>query len=529
MTQRSVSEISDQLQRITASREFADSPQLGRFLNYIVEQAVKGRQARIKQYNIAVEGLGYGGDFDPASNPTVRIMARRLRRALKRYYDNSGVADPIRIKLPKGGYVPVFVDHHEESAVHSSGHAPNNRATALVDIAEPSIAVFKLEALGGGENDAVISSGLTSELLVALTRFAGISILGPFSLASHPPLHWREVYREYGALFVLKGWIQTHKAIARITMDLVETQTGRSQWARVFEYDLDETSLFDIQDEIAGLVSGAVADGVGTVFRQMKSESYTKHIRASDVTNAVFSYHTAWATHFPDDWQRAYEELGRALARHPENALLLALQGNVHYADVLHEMGLDPDSLDKMQSLTRKAIALDPTLQVAQYNLVVINAFFGKAEACVRAARKAVAMNPNHARILAGSAFATVSVGAYGLAKELIEQAKLLNPQFPGYYYVVDFMIHLLDEQFEQAWEDAQLIRTPGLLWQPIFRAAALGMLDRAEEARPYREELLQIKPDFLQRPREYIRLLFVTDEHVEAVWDGLVRAGIQD
>ena len=55
----------------------------------------------------------------------------------------------------------------------------------------------------------------------------------------------------------------------------------------------------------------------------------------------------------------------------------------------------------------------------------------------------------------------------------------------------------------------------------------ALGKLGRTDEARPLIEELLRLKPDFSRRPQEYIRRLFVTDEHVDMVWDGLAKAGI--
>ena len=528
MTDWKEKEIETKLGLIIGSQEFTDSPRLGQFLSFVVGRALQGQSGKITQYEIAVECLGYNHDFDPGSNPSVRIMARRLRRALKRYYANSGTTDPIRIELPKGGYVPVFVDNLERGDTDVPEEAPGASQTGPVEIGEPGIAVFELAFLGQKESDSFIATGLTSELLVALTRFTGIAVMGPFSLQSQPPLHWRRIYNDYGALFALKGWMQTHDSVVRITMELIDTNTGHNQWAQTFEYDLDKASLFDIQSEIASLVSGAVADGLGQVFRQMTAEGYPRHIKLSDVTKSVLSYNYAWTYQGPDDWRRAFQELGKTLARHPKNALLNALQANVHYADVLFALDLDPQSTEKMDSLTKKALALDPTLQVAQYNLVVINAILGNAGKCIRAAHKAVEMNPNHARILAGSAIATSSVGAYELAKELIERAKRLNPQYPGFYLFVDFLINLVNGDFEQAWEDAQLIRLPGLFYQPVFRAASLGMLDRIEDARPYLEELLEIKPDFLQRPREYLRLVFVTDEHVEKIWEGLLRAGIE-
>ena len=43
------------------------------------------------------------------TDPVVRIEAGRLRRCLEHYYLTEGVADRVRITIPKGGYVPQFI------------------------------------------------------------------------------------------------------------------------------------------------------------------------------------------------------------------------------------------------------------------------------------------------------------------------------------------------------------------------------------------------------------------------------------
>ena len=101
MTDWTAQEIQAQLERIVASREFADSQRLGQFLEFVVGQALEGRQDRITQYEIAVEGLGYGRDFDPATNPSVRIMARRLRRERGRARTLYGIAHNAGEPFPK--------------------------------------------------------------------------------------------------------------------------------------------------------------------------------------------------------------------------------------------------------------------------------------------------------------------------------------------------------------------------------------------------------------------------------------------
>ena len=115
MTGFSADEVQRQLERIMASPEFVAGRKLGQFLAYVVGQTLNGHSDNVTQYAIAVEGLGYVKDFDPATGPNIRVLARRLRRALEQYYINYGPADPIRIDIPKGSYVPIFRENQTGS------------------------------------------------------------------------------------------------------------------------------------------------------------------------------------------------------------------------------------------------------------------------------------------------------------------------------------------------------------------------------------------------------------------------------
>ncbi|HEY5796257.1 MAG TPA: hypothetical protein VIU82_14710 [Bosea sp. (in: a-proteobacteria)] len=96
------------LARVLASDAFRAAPQLSAFLGFIVERAVEGRAAELKGYTIAVEAFGRSADFDPQTDPIVRVEAGRLRRALTQYYAGEGAQDPLRISMPVGAYVPAF-------------------------------------------------------------------------------------------------------------------------------------------------------------------------------------------------------------------------------------------------------------------------------------------------------------------------------------------------------------------------------------------------------------------------------------
>ena len=64
--------------------ELGRSPQLSRFLKHIVEAKLRGEEANIKAYSIAVDVLGRPPTFDPQLDPIVRVQARRLRGLLQR-------------------------------------------------------------------------------------------------------------------------------------------------------------------------------------------------------------------------------------------------------------------------------------------------------------------------------------------------------------------------------------------------------------------------------------------------------------
>jgi eukaryotic-like serine/threonine-protein kinase len=104
-----------QLERILASATFAEADRPSRFLRFVVERALEGRAAEIKESVVAVEVLNRSPSFDPRSDPIVRTEAGRLRVRLSSYYEAEGKADEVRIVLPKGGYVPEFSQRQQAS------------------------------------------------------------------------------------------------------------------------------------------------------------------------------------------------------------------------------------------------------------------------------------------------------------------------------------------------------------------------------------------------------------------------------
>lgn len=88
--------------RIIASDNFRNSDRLCRFLRYTLDAHLGG--GPIKEYLIGREVFDRDADYDPRTDPIVRVEARRLRKKLDEYYAGPGRDEAVRISLPKGSY-----------------------------------------------------------------------------------------------------------------------------------------------------------------------------------------------------------------------------------------------------------------------------------------------------------------------------------------------------------------------------------------------------------------------------------------
>ncbi len=104
----------EDLQLLRAELDFvveklARSPRLASLLRYIGDKALQGNSEDVREYTIATEVFGRPSTFVPGEDAIARVEAHRLRKKLKEFYDSEGRDRAIRVSLPQGSYVPVFV------------------------------------------------------------------------------------------------------------------------------------------------------------------------------------------------------------------------------------------------------------------------------------------------------------------------------------------------------------------------------------------------------------------------------------
>jgi len=107
--------VEEALSAVLTDDKFAAAPQMSAFLKYVVTQTLYADPSRIKAYTVAVDALGKPATFDPQNDPSVRVLAKRLRGSLDTYYENNPQVEII-IKMKAGSYVPQFIRREQLEA-----------------------------------------------------------------------------------------------------------------------------------------------------------------------------------------------------------------------------------------------------------------------------------------------------------------------------------------------------------------------------------------------------------------------------
>ena len=364
MTINSPDHIQTQLERILDSEGFSSSRRLCQFLRYVVEHTLQGQADQIKQYTVGVEAMGFPTTFDPQANPTVRIHARKLRRELDRYYLTEGRDDPILIEIPKGAYVPVF--RIKPGSMPLAGAIdeticamPADTATSVGTPFGPSVAIMPFDYLGKpGEYD-YMASGITEEIIIALTRFPEFLVVGPLNREIIREKQWgpRALGREYSVRFLLDGTMRLRGQTVRLTTRLTDTASGSKIWGRTKDYDIRKTSLDQIEYEIVNQIVTTIADNFGVIPRTMAKEILSHHNDSLSDYAAILRFHHHVRVLTEESLTEAIEALENVVQCDPDHDLALALLGDL--ISTPYWLGYTDDQYDlgRAKELGKRALA----------------------------------------------------------------------------------------------------------------------------------------------------------------------------
>lgn len=125
-------EVRAEVDRILASKGFVSAGRLSRLLRYAVDKTIAGEADQLKEYAVGVEVFDRDANYDPRLDSIVRVEAGRLRSRLEEYYSGEGATSPIRISLPRGGYVAQFARRDDDGPSTFALRASVDRSAAAI-------------------------------------------------------------------------------------------------------------------------------------------------------------------------------------------------------------------------------------------------------------------------------------------------------------------------------------------------------------------------------------------------------------
>jgi len=242
------------LEKVLLSAEMCRSKKLCQFLRFTVDEVLRGHGSELKEYAIGVGVFRRGREFDPATDPIVRVQARRLRAKLEHYYQGEGREEAIQIEYPVGGYSPVFVRRVRPQ----DDTAPGKEATAASEnkVGMP-LAVLPFADLGP-EDSQCFSDGLTDELIHTFSNVPGVRAVARASCYQFKGKSEdvRRIGEWLGARALICGSVRREGTRVRVLAQLIDAQSGLNVWSAGYQWELG--GMLETQAKISQEVSGII-------------------------------------------------------------------------------------------------------------------------------------------------------------------------------------------------------------------------------------------------------------------------------
>ena len=510
-------DITRQLERILDSPDFKATPQQTALLRYVVNQTLAGNAYRIKGYIVATEVFGRRSDFNQSNDPIVSIQASRLRQAIELYYETAGKNDPIRIDIPKGGYVPTFDEQLPDDQPIAAD------PTAPVSFMEnwPAILVQPLRNLSGDPGLDFWGIGLATELAHELNRYPDIRVM---TLGADNPHRKAD---QATAQFEVAGNVRSDEECLKVAVRLTDTQNGRLIWSDSRRTAIETARLISFQEDIAKEVAVKIAGEHGWVSKTLASRWKRYPPKDTKVYEAVLRYYEFDLNGTPETLSRALASLERAVTNEPECgqawSMLARILGVSYHQDI---PGYE-HALETAFKYAAKGIRLSPGDQRSRVIMAYIHLLRNELAAGRAEAEQARNLGPQTLFMLDAIGFLMTYLGDWERGPALVEKVIQLNPFYANYCHYTLWFNYFRQKNYAAAYRETMRLKRPAIIWEPLVKAATLGLSEKTDEGKKYAKKLLEIKPDFPGKARDLLARTIKFEEILDRVIEGLNKVGL--
>ena len=445
-------------------------------------------------------------------------LATRIN-AVRKAVGDSGDGQRLIRTLPRKGF--RFVG--EVTCQPSPSTAAAAPALTLPD--KPSIAVLSFTNMTGDADGDYFGDGIAEDVITSLSRNPFLFVIARNSSFTYKgrAVAVKQIGRELGVGYVLEGSVRRSGSRVRITAQLIDATAGGHVWAE--RYDRELTDIFAVQDEITETVAMAIAPAIAHLERHQARRKAPENLSAWEAYQRARWHIGRMAV---ADFAQAKTFFQSAIALDPALAPAHAGLANAILTEVvLFQTRSVAEALAEAVPVIHAAIAADPKHAGGHINNGIALIMKGQCELAVAEARHALSIDPNHAGAYFMLGNALCFSGRPRQALEAIGSGLRHDPYAPQGYFPRSqvVMAYYFLREYENAVEAARAVLRsyPDHPWVNIWLAAALGQLDRPDEAREALKNAMALKTFDLSARR---RPPYTRPEDHEHKLEGLRKAG---
>src|SRR5215469_15092903 len=322
-----------------------------------------------------------------------------------------------------------------------------------------TVAVLPLQNQSGDPEQEYFCDGITDDIIYALSRIPGLSVIGHASVFACKGLSQdaREVGAKLGAGTVVDGTVRKSGNRLKIFTEVLDAMTGEVHWAQTYERQICD--VFTVEAEIA--------EAVARVLQMTLAPPVSRGlIRSAPNMDAYLLYlrgRHAWNRMSADGYRTAVEILERATSRFPSYASAYAGLADANMALALWGLARPREAFPKALKAAQKALRLDPSLPHAYSSLAAATTFYERRwEEGLAYARAATELEPSYSFGQHVYAVCLLARGQMEKAQDHLELAVDLDPLSVRAHRSLGWMLYLARRSASaEQWLKAALVLDP--------------------------------------------------------------------
>ena len=361
---------------------------------------------------------------------TTRVNAARTA------IGDSGEEQRLIKTLPRKGFrfVGLVREAQRPAGATVTGNLEEEPKPALPLPGKPSIAVLPFQNMSGDPEQEYFADGMVEEIITALSRNKQLFLIARNSSFTFKgrAVDVKQVARELGVRYVLEGSVRKSGNRIRIAGQLIDAASGAHLWADRYDGALED--VFELQDQVAASVVGAIAPSVSQAEIERAKRKPTSSLDAYDYYLRGQAAHWQYTRDANDQAVGLYEQ---AIALDPQFALAYALLAATLNQRRVWGWSTDP-AADASRAIAYAKSALrlgrqDP-LVLAQ-SAIVLTAIGDEVELADSLLEEAIRLNPNGMLGWLGGGWAKLYLGDHRTAIDYFHRALRLSPLAPAIFF----------------------------------------------------------------------------------------------